>query len=46
MKSNPILNTNADTTQAKAVVYPAAKSAHFQAPVSLLMAATVAKQGK
>lgn len=42
----PIWKTSADTTHAKRVVYPAANPAHFQLPVSPLMAAIVAIQGK
>ena len=42
----PIWKTIADTTQANRVVYPAANPAHFQLPVSPLMAAMVAIHGK
>lgn len=46
IKNLPIWNTTADTTHAKKVVYPAAKRAHFHEPVSPLIAAIVAMQGK
>ena len=41
-----MLYTKKDITQAKRVVYVAAKRAHFQLPDSCLMAASVAIQGK
>ena len=46
MNSIPTWKTMALTTQARSVVYPAANKAQPQLPVSPLMAAMVAMQGK